>query len=293
MNTVINQLQQTKMKLEEIVITPDLARKYLECNICNRTISKASVKKYAEMMRKGEWYLSHQSIAFMDVDENKEVLVDGQHRLAAVIQANIPVRFTVIRHAVQTPYIDTARNRNFVDNLNIFNSTLKYSRTMMGILNLLCDINKVRNLTQNERQIFCDYYFETFKLIDQIYKPSKTKSGGCPLKAALFLAYNKNKCLPDIEELLQQYMYIFNTGTIDTNDKNGYYVKAMRDHYYLQNREFAKLITSNSISYKRKKLTSIFHYSINCYINHEKYSYRTDMESSMYDDINRQMEILK
>ena len=185
--------QNKSMELSEVVITPELATKLLEYNTCNRALSKSVVKKYADMMKKGEWYFSHQSIAFSDTEDGLEVLVDGQHRLYAVIQSGVAVKFTVIRHALQTPYIDTARNRNFIDNLNIFTGTKKYTTTMMGIINLFTHINKKSYLTQNERQYFCDYYYDTFTKVDQIYKRSGKKNGGYPLKAAIFIAYNENK----------------------------------------------------------------------------------------------------
>ncbi len=282
------------MQLSELLITPEMAGEMLKLNISNRVMSKSSVNKYSELMKKGEWYLSHQAIAFADTNDGNEVLIDGQHRLAAVIQAGIPVKFTVIKHAVQTPYIDTSRNRNFIDNLNIFNGTKKYSTTMKGIINLLTQINKLNNLTQNERQYICDYYYETFLKVDDIYKKSVSKSGGYPLKTAFFLAYNDNyKVITSIEEKLNNYMYIFNTGNVSYDDEMGIYIKEMRDHYYLQNREFHKISISNSASYKRKTLTSIFLYSIECYLRNTRYIYSIDMESSLQKKVQKQLEIIK
>lgn len=281
------------MVLNEILITPELAKEMLKCNLCNRVISKSCVNKYSELMKKGEWYLSHQGIAFADTDDGKEVLVDGQHRLAAVIHAGIPVKFTVIKHAVQTPYIDTSRNRNFIDNLNIFNGTKKYTSTMKGILNLLSQINKSNNLTQNERQTLCDYYYNTFNKIDDIYKRSTTKSGGYPLKAALFIAYNEYHLVnPLTEEKLNNYIYIFNTGNVSFDDEMGVYIKEMRDHYYLQNREFNKASMSNSVSYKRKILTSIFLYSIECYIKETRYLHSINMEDMLLRKVKKQLDII-
>lgn len=220
-------------------------------------------------------------------------MIDGQHRLAAVIHAVIPVKFTVIKHAVQTPYIDTSRNRNFIDNLNIYNGTKKYTSTMKGILNLLSQINKSNNLTQNERQTLCDCYYGTFNKIDDIYKQSTTKSGGYPLKAALFIAYNEYHIVnPLTEEKLNNCIYILNTGNVSFDDEMGVYIKEMRDHYYLQNREFNKASISNSVSYKRKILTSIFLYSIECYIRETRYLHTIDMEDMLLRKIKKQLDII-
>lgn len=57
----------------------------------NRPINKSMVDSYASDMARGRWGLSHQGIAF---DEDGR-LIDGQHRLWAVIRASIPVIMTV------------------------------------------------------------------------------------------------------------------------------------------------------------------------------------------------------
>jgi hypothetical protein len=281
------------VELKELIITPEIAQEMLEFNTCNRPLSKNTVTKYAGMMRLGEWYFSHQSLAFAEDEGGKLLLVDGQHRLAAIVQSGVSLKFSVIYHAVQTPYIDATRNRSFIDNLNICNKTSRYNKTMMGIFNLVMSINKVRDITQAERQLFCDFYYETFSKVDDIYKTSKTKSGGCPLKTALFLAINENLYKSDLKERLQNYMYIFNTGNVSIDDEYGEYVKEMRDHYYVQNREFTQINSLNSSSIKRKKLLSIFLYSIESYINERKYISSIDMEDRLHKKIEKQMEIIK
>lgn len=281
------------MEIKEIVITPEIAHDMLNYNTCNRPLSRNTVAKYARMMKQGEWYLSHQAIAFAEDENGKQILVDGQHRLAAVVQSGTTIKTTVIYHAIQTPYIDTVRNRTFIDNLNICNKTSQYTRTMMSILNLLMSINKIRNITQLERQRFCDYYYETFKIVDIIYKTSKTKSGGCPLKTALFLAINQNQNKSNLIDSLENYMYIFNTGNVSIDDDYGEYVKEMRDHFYVQNREFSQINSSYSASLRRKKLTSIFLYSIESYINSRKYISSIDMEDRLHKKIEKQMEIIQ
>ena len=163
----------------------------------------------------------------------------------------------------------------------------------MSILNLLTSIGKIKNLTQADRQQFCDHYYETFINVDSIYTSSKTKSGGCPLKTAIFLAMNENKNKTNLKEKLENYMYIFNTGNLSYDNDYGNYVKEMRDHYYLQNREFNKIYSSNSNTVKRRKLTSIFLYSIECYLNDRRYISSIDMEDRLYKKVEKQMEVIK
>lgn len=74
-------------------ITPAKAQEYLKTSIGNRPISKVFVRSYADTMKQGKWLLNGVPIIF-DIDGH---LRDGHHRLYAVIEAGIPVRFDVCR----------------------------------------------------------------------------------------------------------------------------------------------------------------------------------------------------
>jgi hypothetical protein len=45
-------------------ITPARAAELLEANTTNRPLSRAVVRSFAEAMRRGEWLVTHQGIAF-------------------------------------------------------------------------------------------------------------------------------------------------------------------------------------------------------------------------------------
>jgi hypothetical protein len=60
-------------------------------NKSNRKPSKHIIAKYAQTMREGRWLLTHQGIAFDDLD----LLLDGQHRLGAIVLANTPIMMHV------------------------------------------------------------------------------------------------------------------------------------------------------------------------------------------------------
>jgi len=78
-------------------ITPALAEKYLSTNVEHqRHIQVPKVGLYAKMMRDGEWALDGQSLKFAK-NGKKEVLIDGQHRLHAIILAGTPIETAVIR----------------------------------------------------------------------------------------------------------------------------------------------------------------------------------------------------
>lgn len=74
-----------------MVITPAMAQEFLLKNTKNRPIKKERVEKYVAQMRKGLWAVQNDDICF-DWDGN---LLNGQHRLSAIIKHGKPVEMGV------------------------------------------------------------------------------------------------------------------------------------------------------------------------------------------------------
>lgn len=102
---------------EVAVITPAMATRWLEANTRNRPLSDTTVKTYAADMAAGAWHITHQGIGF-DVDG---MLLDGQHRLSAIILANVPVAMLVTRGLPRNAQdvIDAPRVRSVKDQLQM------------------------------------------------------------------------------------------------------------------------------------------------------------------------------
>jgi len=83
----------TTMRFARRTITPQLAAEILARSegAHQRPLGKFRVLRLAESIRRGEWQLTHQGIA-LDPDG---VLLDGQHRLNAIILADTPVEMMV------------------------------------------------------------------------------------------------------------------------------------------------------------------------------------------------------
>lgn len=79
------------IRVEVRDITPEVAKIWLTKNKRNRTLNKNRVKKYAEEMKTGNWMEHHQGIAFYSDGS----LADGQHRLAAIVYADVEVSMAV------------------------------------------------------------------------------------------------------------------------------------------------------------------------------------------------------
>ncbi|MBR4552878.1 MAG: hypothetical protein IKO20_04060 [Bacteroidaceae bacterium] len=106
----INDVQVDEITTTRELITPEIAAEYLKRNTFNRPLIKRAVKIYADTIRKGQWLLTSQGISF---NKNGE-LIDGQHRLSAIIEADMPVEMLVFRGVSNAAFqvLDTGKNRN-------------------------------------------------------------------------------------------------------------------------------------------------------------------------------------
>lgn len=95
--------------LEEI--SPALAKRYLEHMARNRKLVWVRVERMARSFELGHYRLTHQGIAFNLEGE----LIDGQHRLSAVVESGCTLPFWVYRGESDMMTIDTNRTRSEVD----------------------------------------------------------------------------------------------------------------------------------------------------------------------------------
>lgn len=74
-----------------VEVTPEIANEWLKANRKNRKVKENTVTAYHRDMRNDAWMITHQGIAFDDAGN----LIDGQHRLMAVLAAKRPVTMLV------------------------------------------------------------------------------------------------------------------------------------------------------------------------------------------------------
>lgn len=76
---------------ETIVVTPEMAREWLKRNVVNRKLSLSYVERIVWDIKQRRFDFNHESVGFNVRDE----LIDGQHRLTAVVRAGVPVKLRV------------------------------------------------------------------------------------------------------------------------------------------------------------------------------------------------------
>lgn len=97
----------------KINVTPELAAEWLRRNNFNRPKKESVVANYARQMKAGLWRCTHQGIAFSD----NGTLLDGQHRLFAVIESGKTVPMIVFTNEALDKHttVDGGKKRSLLD----------------------------------------------------------------------------------------------------------------------------------------------------------------------------------
>lgn len=105
------------LKVKTGLITPAMAKELLANNTHNRKVSQGKVDLWAESMRRGEWVMNGEAVK---IAEDGTVL-DGQHRLLAIVQSGVTVPLMVIKGLPQETQdtMDTGKSRSFSDVLSL------------------------------------------------------------------------------------------------------------------------------------------------------------------------------
>lgn len=97
------------------MINAERAKDMLTHNSRNRELKPKNVADIAESMRNHYFDFTCQSIGF----DRKGILIDGQHRLHAIVQADVEIPMVVVYGCNQSPFLDRGGKRSVKDNLKI------------------------------------------------------------------------------------------------------------------------------------------------------------------------------
>lgn len=108
----------TPVKYEVLDITPDLATSILDGNTQNRNIRQAVVDRYASDMQRGTWDGENGQSVVLSPDG---CVIDGQHRLWAIVDSGITQRMLVVSNVPMHAQVnmDTQAKRTFGDVLKL------------------------------------------------------------------------------------------------------------------------------------------------------------------------------
>lgn len=181
-----------KFRTEVVQVTPELATFLLERNSLNRPVKEYRVYKFAADIKQNRWAgRNGETIKFSTEGE----LLDGQHRLWAVVEAGVPVEMMVV-------FGLAAETRTTID-IGTTRSVADFFRMMDGVKNgaqLQAVIKAIDGLFTRQRQAMtyedAKERYERFREgIDFAFKvlpAGRTKVASTPVRAAIAFAYLTN-----------------------------------------------------------------------------------------------------
>jgi hypothetical protein len=144
------------MNVQKKLITPAKAVELLQSNVKNRRPKNPVVLKYARDMAEGKW--KNDTYELIKVSKSG-IILDGQHRLMAVVKSNAPTYFHIVEGLEDSIFdvLDTGSSRNASDVFKINN--IKYHSSIPAIItayDILSDSRSGRNTQVNRKKTNAD-----------------------------------------------------------------------------------------------------------------------------------------
>lgn len=120
---------------EFVYVTPEIAEELLELNTGNRRANPERIKKLVKQLQEGSWDDNGASI----VISRDGKLVDGQHRLYAIMEAGIPQWLLIVTGADRDTIltVDSGKTRTFKDYLEIQHPDKKDHQAIASAVHLI------------------------------------------------------------------------------------------------------------------------------------------------------------
>lgn len=140
MNAILNEFNDNPSITSQVVeIAPDMAKQMIantEGRV-QRSPKRATIAEYVGIMKRGEWVLNYQPIQ-IGVDGN---VIDGQHRLRACIESNIPFKTLLIKNVPESIFdsLDRGTARTLGDILS--SKRIRNYNTVAATISVLHTMN--------------------------------------------------------------------------------------------------------------------------------------------------------
>lgn len=176
----------TRIATELLDITPQLAADFLELNTRNRVLNQQAVADMARQMRAGLWRSTHQGIA---LDTNGD-LIDGQHRLSAIVASGVtvPMLVTTGLEACAFDSIDTGRKRTAADTVGLTLGDAKHRNNIAATLAVEHLVNTGQRLRNVEVPALLEQNPDVRQAVEIGLDTYTAFRGHCPPRALTWFA---------------------------------------------------------------------------------------------------------
>ncbi len=176
------------MKITVETVTPEIAVQMLSKNTINRALRKRHVEALAKQMKDGKWLTTSQGIAIAE----DGTLLDGQHRLNAIIRHGEPVEIAVARDCQKEIFslIDQCMfTRTMADSTNI---PRKNMEVVAGLYSLSEEGSKYIRLDPVRAHEIYSIFQENIQLLHNTVGSYRKYFSSKPIRTAAVLHMQNN-----------------------------------------------------------------------------------------------------
>ena len=194
------------MTTKEVRVTPDFASVLLGKMGNNRRLNDERVNLYADQMRKGLWKRSPQGIV---IDEDGK-LIDGQHRLRAVIKSGCDVMMCITygAPAETIKVLDCGQARTLSQTMKICEASIMYrDRYVVSCINAVRGIrHHVAAISMDEYIGICDKHRKTLEIMWRLGCFVHTNAYAM-FNAFIFTAIENGEPEADLAKFIKSFKY--------------------------------------------------------------------------------------
>ena len=227
----MNPMETPKVRHSLKTITPAVAsaliNRSVEHGVKNRKVNQKLVNRYAKAMLEGDWKINGKTVVL----DEQGCILDGQHRLYACVQANVPFTTSFVENAPRDSFdtIDCGRPRSASQILEM--EGIKYYNTIASIIYGVEAIRQAGQIGYKKADVanveVRDQYLESKKQLDkiaaiiapicQVTKMMTPKMAG---SIFFYLVHDLKQPWAKVEEFI--------TGIISEESSANPYINAMR-----------------------------------------------------------------
>lgn len=184
------------------IVSVAMAKEYLARALPNRPISETVVARYVADMADSLWINNGQPIVFSDAGE----LLDGQHRLSAIIKYGQPVSMMVVRGVPRQAFVtmDSGKPRKLPDVLGIEGYKYRFNLAACSRLcfNYIAGVAQSYTTSRGVLERFIKQHPYMAEMVDRVSSGSH-KFPKTPLAAVLFLGNDSRRHDKAVNDFLQ------------------------------------------------------------------------------------------
>ena len=191
-----------------VYVTPKMAEEWLKKNRCNRKVRLLTVQKYAHSMRNGQWHPNHQGVAF-----SKKRLLDGQHRLLAIVESGCTILLQVNYDLADECFlfIDDGIKRNEPDQISQLRGLSWVNTTSVAVARFLFRVTNRRvahvEFNKETASEFLREHKEAIQFAAGLFVTKRKGISSAPVMTVFARAYYSHS-----HELLKEFAATLYTG---------------------------------------------------------------------------------